>query len=262
MRGIILAGGLGTRLRPLTLVTNKHLLPIYDKPMAHHIISYLREADVTNIMLVTGKESCGDFINLLGSGRNLGVELTYRVQEDADGIAGALKLCEDFTQREAFVVMLGDNLLENGITQLVDEFKHRLINDHLEYQSEWNHASRYSAQIAVTEVEDPERFGVATLDEEGRVIRLVEKPKEPETNLAVIGVYMYDSYVWEILPTLKPSARGEYEITDINKAYMDAGNLYCTKINGWWHDAGTIDSMYDATILMRQLRQKEKENGR
>lgn len=262
MRGIILAGGLGTRLRPLTLVTNKHLLPVYDQPMSFHIINYFREAGITDIMLITGRESCGDFINLLGSGRDLGVELTYRVQEDADGIAGALRLCEDFTQREVFTVILGDNLLENGIAQLVKEFQGRLLYNHLELQSGWNHASRYCAQIAVTEVDDPERFGVATLDEEGRVVNLVEKPKEPETNLAVIGVYMYDSYVWEILPTLNPSARGEYEITDINKAYMDAGNLYCTKINGWWHDAGTIESMYDATILMRQLRQKEKENDK
>lgn len=244
MRGIILAGGLGTRLHPLTLVANKHALPVYDRPMAHHIIGYMKEADITDIMLITGREHCGDLIALLGSGRDLGVELTYRVQEDADGIAGALKLCEDFAQKEPIVVMLGDNLLENGIKPIINTYPGK------------------GAMIVVKEVEDPERFGVATLNEEGRVIKLVEKPKEPETNLAVIGVYIYNNYVWEILPTLKPSARGEYEITDINKAYMDAKALHCAKIDGWWSDAGTIESMYDATILMRQLREREKENDR
>ncbi len=258
MKGIILAGGMGTRLRPLTLVANKHTLPVYDKPMAHHIIGYLKEAEVTDIMMITGREHCGDLTALLGSGRDLGVELTYRVQEDADGIAGALRLCEDFAQREPIVVMLGDNLLENGINPLVRWFEYRL-RSHLDDLQMVGGKRKHFAQIAVVEVEDPERFGVATLNEDGQVINLVEKPKEPESNLAVIGVYMYDDYVWDILPSLEPSARGEYEITDINKAYMSANSLYCSKIEGWWHDAGTIESMYDATILMRQLREKENK---
>ncbi len=245
MRGIVLAGGLGTRLHPLTLVANKHALPVYDRPMAFHIIGYMKEAGITDIMLVVGREHCGDLIALLGSGRDLGVNLTYRVQEDADGIAGALRLCEDFTQREPFVVMLGDNLLENGIKPIIGEYGKRGYK---------------GGMIAVTEVKDPKRFGVATLDKRGRVLNLVEKPRVPESNLAVIGVYIYDEDVWMYMHSLEPSARGEYEITDINRAYMDAKNLHCTKVKGWWHDAGTIESMYDATILMRQLKEKEKEN--
>lgn len=242
MRGIILAGGLGTRLHPLTLVANKHALPIYDKPMVFHIIGYMKEAGITNIMIITGREHCGDLISLVGSGRDLGVDVTYRVQEDADGIAGALRLCEDFAQREPIIVVLGDNLLENGINPIVDEY----------YKQGGS-----GGMIAVTEVEDPERFGVATLDRQGRVVKLVEKPEDPETNLAVIGVYIYDEDVWAYLPDLKPSARGEYEITDINNAYLNSASLFCAKVKGWWHDAGTIDSMYDATILMRELRRRK-----
>jgi glucose-1-phosphate thymidylyltransferase len=241
MRGIILAGGLGTRLYPLTLVANKHALPIYDRPMAFHIIEYMKEADITNIMVITGREHCGDLISLIGSGRDLGVEVTYRVQEDADGIAGALRLCEDFAQKESVIVVLGDNLLENGIKPIVDEYAKQ---------------GGTGSMIAVTEVEDPERFGVAVL-KEGRVVNLIEKPKEPETNLAVIGVYIYDKDVWTYLPNLSPSARGEYEITDVNKIYMNSKNLHCTKVKGWWHDAGTIESMCDATILMRELRRRK-----
>jgi len=243
MRGIILAGGLGTRLRPLTLVANKHALPVYDQPMAFHIVGYLKEAGITNIMLISGREHCGDLIGLLGSGRDLGVELTYRVQEDADGIAGALNLCKDWAQGENVVVVLGDNLLENGIKPIIDTYKSQ---------------GEKGGMIAVIEVPDPHRFGVATLDSTGKVVNLVEKPKEPESNLAVIGVYVYDSDVWSIIPTLKPSARGEYEITDVNRAYMNEGNLYCTRVTGWWTDAGTIESLYDATILMRNLKKGVK----
>jgi len=243
MKAIILAGGLGTRLRPLTLISNKHALPVYDRPMAFHIVGYLKEAGVTNIMLVSGREHCGDLIGLLGSGRDLGVELTYRVQEDADGIAGALKLCEDWAQGENVVVVLGDNLLENGIKPIIDTYKSQ---------------GEQGGMIAVIEVPDPHRFGVATLDPTGKVINLVEKPKDPESNLAVIGVYLYDSEVWSIIPTLKPSARGEYEITDVNRAYMNRGNLYCTKVTGWWTDAGTIESLFDATILMHNLKRGVK----
>lgn len=241
MRGIILAGGLGTRLSPLTLVANKHALPIYDKPMIFHIIGYMKEAGITSIMVITGREHCGDLISLIGSGRDLNVEVTYKVQEDADGIAGALRLCEDFAGNEPVIVVLGDNLLENGIKPIVDEYKKQ---------------GNVGAMIAVTEVEDPERFGVATL-KEGRVVNLVEKPKNPDTNLAVIGVYIYDKAVWTYLPELKPSARGEYEITDINKAYMISDSLFCTQVMGWWHDAGTIESMYDATVLMRESRRSK-----
>jgi glucose-1-phosphate thymidylyltransferase len=182
-------------------------------------------------------------IGLLGDGTSLGVELTYRVQSNPDGIAGALKLCEDWAQGENVVVVLGDNLLENGIKPIIDTYKSQ---------------GEQGGMIAVIEVPDPHRFGVATLDPTGKVINLVEKPKDPESNLAVIGVYLYDSEVWSIIPTLKPSARGEYEITDVNRAYMNRGNLYCTKVTGWWTDAGTIESLFDATILMHNLKRGVK----
>jgi glucose-1-phosphate thymidylyltransferase len=242
MRGIILAGGMGTRLRPLTLVANKHALPIYDKPMAFHIVEYLRDASIFNIMLITGREHCGDLIGILGSGRDLGVELTYRVQEDPDGIAGALRLCRDFAQGGPVMVILGDNLLENGVCPLVGQY----------------YKYNKGAMIFATEVEDPERFGVVTLDADGKVINIVEKPKEPETNLAVIGVYIFDHQVFTFIDTLKPSGRGELEITDVNRKYMELGRLRCGKVQGWWHDAGTIESMYAATILVRETRLKEK----
>lgn len=243
MRGIILAGGTGSRLKPMTCVTNKHLLGIYSQPMIYYPIEYLKNAGVTNIMLITGKEHCGSMIGLLGDGTDLGVELTYRVQSNPDGIAGALKLCKDWAQGENVVVVLGDNLLENGIKPIIDTYKSQ---------------GEKGGMIAVIEVPDPHRFGVATLDSTGKVVNLVEKPKEPESNLAVIGVYIYDSNVWSIIPTLKPSARGEYEITDVNRAYMNKGNLYCTRVTGWWTDAGTIESLYDATILMRNLKKGVK----
>jgi len=253
MRGIILAGGLGTRLRPLTLVANKHALPVYDQPMAFHIVGYLREAGVTNIMIVTGREHCGDLIGLLGSGKDLGVELTFRVQEDADGIAGALRLCQDFAQDEPVVVVLGDNLLENGIKPLVDSYRAKQ-----EALACPENGHMIGAQIAVVKVSDPSRFGVASLDKDGKVAKIQEKPSKPETNLAVIGVYIYDAYVWQILPRLRPSGRGEYEITDVNNEYVTVGKMYCETVEGWWHDAGTIESMYDATVLMRELKKGEK----
>lgn len=246
MRGIILAGGLGTRLRPLTLVTNKHLLGVYNQPMIYYPVQYLRDAGVENIMIVTGKECCGDFMKLLGSGRDLGVNLVFKVQEEADGIAGALKLCQDFARNDKVVVVLGDNLLENGIEPIVQEYRRQ---------------EEQGAMISVIEVPDPQRFGVATLDERGQVVRLIEKPQNPETNLAVIGVYIYDSEVWEIIPTLIPSARGEYEITDVNQVYMKRGKLHCAQIQGWWSDAGTITSLHHASQLICKS-MKEKANGR
>jgi glucose-1-phosphate thymidylyltransferase len=210
--------------------------------MAFHIVGYMREANITNIMLITGRECCGDLIRLLGSGQDLGVELTYRVQESADGIAGALRLCRDFAQGGPIVVILGDNLLENGINPLVGQY-YRFNRD---------------AMIFAKQVPDPQRFGVVTLDGEGKVVNIIEKPQEPETNLAVIGVYIYDHRVFNIIDTLKPSARGEYEVTDINRAYMNKGNLRCGMVEGWWSDAGTIESMHQAAELIRKLRQGEK----
>ena len=237
MRGVILAGGLGTRLRPLTLVANKHALPVYDQPMVFHVVGYLREAGVHDIMLISGREHCGDLIGLLGSGKDLGVELTFRVQEEANGIAGALGLCRDFAQGGPIVVVLGDNLLENGICPLVAQY-YRYNRD---------------AMIFTKEVSDPQRFGVATLGSDGKVLNIVEKPKNPETNLAVIGIYIYDHRVFSIIDTLMPSARGELEITDVNRKYMDLGKLRCGQVVGWWTDAGTVASLHNASILMQQL---------
>lgn len=245
MRGVILAGGLGTRLRPLSLVINKATLPVYDKPVIYHIVEYFREAGITDIMVVTGKEFSGDLVNLLGSGSDLGVKCSYRIQDSANGIAGALSLCKDFVPAgENVVVMLGDNLLENGIKQQVSKYA-----DGFE-----------GAVVCVKEVPDPHRFGVATLEAgSNKVINIVEKPKQPETNLAVIGVYMYDSQVFDIIKGLTPSARGEYEITDVNRAYMQLGNLKCERVEGWWTDAGTIESLYEAGILMHDLRKRTRK---
>lgn len=244
MRGVILAGGLGSRLRPLTLVANKHALPVYDKPMIFHLIEYLQEANICNIMIVCGREHCGDLIGLLGSGRDLNVNLTYKVQEEANGIAGALKLCQDFAQGGPLLVILGDNLLENGIVPLVGQY-YRYNN---------------GAMIFAKEVPDPQRFGVVTLGPENQVLDIVEKPNNPATNLAVIGVYIYDHRVFQIIETLQPSARKEYEITDVNRAYMKMGKLRCGMIDGWWTDAGTIESLCRASILVQQAAEQKKKD--
>jgi len=244
MRAIILAGGLGTRLRPLTLVANKHALPVYDQPMIHHVIGYLREANILNIMLVTGRECCGDLIRLLGSGRDIDVELTYRVQEDANGIAGALYLCKDFAHGESIVVILGDNLLEDGVSPLIRQY----------------YKYNEGAMIFAKNVPDPQRFGVVSLDKDGKVTSIIEKPENPETNLAVIGVYIYDDQVFGIIETLTPSSRGELEITDVNRKYMEMGKLHCGEVYGWWSDAGTIKSLYAAAQLMHDSKAREINN--
>lgn len=239
MRGIILAGGTGSRLQPLTLVHNKQTLPVYDKPMIFHLIDYMKESGITNIMVITGKEHCGDVFSLLGSGAVLGVELTYRVQETANGIAGALELCEDFASGDAVTVILGDNLFEYGISDYVAAYRGS------------------GAMVFAKEVPNPKRFGVVTLDENGRASKIVEKPEAPETNLAVVGLYIYDNQVWDIIRNLEPSDRGEYEITDVNRAYLNQKELYCAKIEGWWQDTGTIESLYAATLLMKKLREEK-----
>jgi glucose-1-phosphate thymidylyltransferase len=240
MRGIILAGGTGSRLRPLTLVTNKHLLPVYDRPMIFHGIEYLCDANITDIMIVTGREYCGDFMNLLGSGKDLGVNLTFKIQEEANGIAGALSLCRDFARGGPILVLLGDNLLEYGVKPLVGQY----------YQ--YNNG----AMIFAKSVPDPQRFGVVTLDEERHVTNIVEKPEKPETNLAVIGIYIYDYQVFNIIETLVPSLRGELEITDVNRKYMEMGKLRCGEVQGWWSDAGVIESLFTATKLIHDSRKK------
>lgn len=236
MKGVILAGGLGTRLFPLTKITNKHLLPVYDRPMIHYPIQALVNAGIDDIMVVTGGRKSGDFLSLLGNGRDFGLKhLNYAYQEGEGGIAEALGLAEHWANGDSVVVVLGDNLIENNIASAVVAFQ----------------AQGGGAKILLKEVEDPERFGVATLEGE-HVTRIVEKPKEPESNLAVIGIYMYDGRVWDIIHELKPSDRGELEITDVNNWFIEDGSMTCEVLDGWWTDAGTFESLHSASKLVAE----------
>ncbi len=235
MKGVILAGGLGSRLRPLTEITNKHLLPIYDKPMIYYPIQALVNAGIDDILIVTGGNNAGDFLRLLGNGAEFGLKhVNYTYQTGEGGIADALKLAEHFAGDDKIVVILGDNIIEKNIAHAVRAFD--------EQES--------GAKILLKEVHDPERFGVASLDGD-KVTKIVEKPKQPESNLAVIGIYMYDSRVFEIARTLKPSERGELEITDVNNAYIERGELTYDVLDGWWTDAGTFESLFRASELVR-----------
>ncbi|HZL98782.1 MAG TPA: sugar phosphate nucleotidyltransferase [Planctomycetota bacterium] len=235
MKGVILAGGLGTRLMPLTKITNKHLLPIYDRPMIFYPIETLRNAGIKDILIVTGGNSAGDFLRLLENGDELGVSLSYAYQRGEGGIADALRLAERFAGGEPICVMLGDNLIERHIRDTVQAFNGR----------------GQGACILLKEVEDPERFGVAVLEGD-RIARIIEKPKVPPSNLAVIGIYLYDPRVFEIIKTLKPSGRGELEITDVNNAYISAGQMSYGILQGWWTDAGTFESLLRASRLVAE----------
>jgi len=236
MKGVILAGGLGTRLFPLTKITNKHLLPVYDRPMIYYPIETLVNAGIEDIMIVTGGRKSGDFLSLLGNGKDFGLKhLNYTYQEGEGGIAEALGLCAHWAAGEPVVVVLGDNLIERNIKGAVDQFR----------------AQGKGGKILLKEVHDPERFGVATMEGE-RVARIVEKPREPESNLAVIGIYMYDARVFEIIKTLKPSDRGELEITDVNNWYIQDGSLTADVLEGWWTDAGTFQSLHYASKLVAE----------
>ena len=245
MKGVILAGGLGTRMLPLTKITNKHLLPVYDRPMIYFPIQTLVDAGINEIVVVTGGHYAGDFLNLLGNGKAFGLKrINYAYQEGEGGIADALRLAREFTGDDSICVILGDNILENSIKAHVDQFK----------------AQSKGAKILLKEVHDPQRFGVAEVDKSGKVLSIIEKPKEPKSNLAVIGVYMYDAHVYEIISTLKPSARGELEITDVNNAYLSEGTLTSSTIEGWWTDAGTFPSLYRASRLVaEQVKPELKE---
>lgn len=235
MKGIVLAGGLGTRLYPLTKITNKHLLPVYDKPMIYYPIQCLVNAGISDIQIVTGGNSAGHFLQLLGNGADFGLkDLNYTFQQGEGGIADALKLAENFADGEDIAVVLGDNIIEGNIKDAVDAFK----------------AQGGGAKIMLKEVPDPERFGVATVDENGAVTNIVEKPKEPVSNKAVIGIYMYDHRVFDIVSNLKPSGRGELEITDVNNAYIEAGTMTADVLSGWWTDAGTFDSLIRASSMV------------
>ncbi|OGY49244.1 MAG: spore coat protein [Candidatus Buchananbacteria bacterium RIFCSPHIGHO2_02_FULL_39_17] len=234
MKGIILAGGTGSRLDPLTRVTNKHLLPIYDRPMIYYPIQTLVKAGITDIMIVSGKGHAGQFLELLQSGKELGAKFSYGVQEEAGGIAQALAVCQDFADNDKIVVMLGDNILQNDISNAVKDF---------EKQDK-------GSKIFLKEVENPKSFGVAQIAGD-KIIEIEEKPKNPKTNLAVIGVYLYDSQVWQVIKTLKPSGRGELEITDVNNFYVKKGEMTFEILRGWWGDGGeSFDSLLAAGNLV------------
>ena len=236
MKGVILAGGLGTRLFPLTKITNKHLLPVYDKPMIYYPIECLVNAGIDDIMIVTGGRKSGDFLSLLGNGKDFGLKhLNYTYQEGEGGIAEALGLAEHWAKGDDVAVVLGDNIIEKNIRRAVANFREQ----------------KKGAKIILKEVPDPERFGVATLSG-SRVVRIVEKPQNPQSNLAVIGIYMYDGRVWEIIKTLKPSDRGELEITDVNNWYIQDGSMTYEVLDGWWTDAGTFKSLHSASTLVAQ----------
>lgn len=233
MKGIILAGGRGSRLDPLTEITNKHLLPVGKEPMIWHPVKQLVGAGIEEIMVVTSTHHMGDVVNSLGSGRRFGCEFTYRVQEEAGGIAHALALAESFAANEKIVVLLGDNIFEYAIKPHVIAF----------------HEQRNGARVLLKEVGDPERFGVAALDEK-HVIEIEEKPKNPKSNFAVVGCYMYDNKVFDIIRDTHPSARGELEITTVNNVYIKLGWLQYGFVQGRWTDAGTFESLAEANAIL------------
>jgi len=242
MRGIVLAGGLGTRLLPMTKVTNKHLLPVYDRPMIYYPIQALANAGIHEVMLVTGGNSAGDFLRLLGNGKEFGLKrLNYTYQEGEGGIADALRLAEHFADGESVCVILGDNIIEGNIIHAAEAFRRQ----------------EQGAKILLKEVKDPQRFGVPVL-EGNRVVKIEEKPKNPRSSYAVTGMYFYDAQVFEIIRTLKPSGRGELEITDVNNAYIAKGTLTWDVLDGWWTDAGTVESLYLANQLVSRTGANKK----
>ncbi len=241
MKGIVLAGGLGSRLFPLTKITNKHLLPVYKKPMIYYPMERLVEAGIRDIMVVTGGQHAGDFLRLLGNGQEFGLkQINYAYQEKEGGIAEALSLAEHFVDGDKTVVILGDNITENGIKKEVDEFGRR----------------PKGARILIKDVPNPERFGVVEF-EGNKITRIVEKPKKPKTDYVVTGIYMYDSQVFDFIKKLKPSGRGELEITDVNNMYVKKGQLTYSKLDGWWTDAGTFESLLRASNLVAKTRGAE-----
>ena len=236
MKGVVLAGGLGTRLRPLTSVTNKHLLPVYDQPMIFYPIQTLVNAGITDIMVVTGGSSAGDFMRLLGNGKAFGLQhLNYAYQEGEGGIAEALSLVEHFAAGESVCVVLGDNIIEGNICSAVNAYQKQ----------------RSGAKIILKKVPDPQRFGVPKLDG-SRVVYIEEKPVVPQSDYAVIGVYMYDGEVYDIIRSLEPSGRGELEISDVNNAYIERNAMTWEELEGWWTDAGTFESLLRASNLVAE----------
>lgn len=243
MKGVILAGGLGKRLYPLTKITNKHLLPIYNKPMVYYPLQTLVEAGIHDILIVTGGNNAGDFLRLLGNGTQFGnCHLNYTYQQGEGGIAQALGLAEHFVGNDKAVVILGDNILEKGIAPSIERFKKQTAG----------------ARILLKEVEDPERFGVAYVQGD-KIVSIQEKPNFPKSNMIVTGIYLYDSSVYEVIKTLRPSDRGELEITDVNNFYVSKGLMEFDLLEGWWSDAGTFESLLRANNLAAQKMEKMQE---
>jgi len=242
MKGVVLAGGTGSRLFPLTKITNKHLLPIYDRPMIYYPIQTLVDAGIRDIMIVTGGRNSGDFLRLLANGKEFGLKhIHYTYQEGEGGIADALALAEHFADGQKVCVVLGDNIIEGSIAEAAGRFRRQDAGAH----------------ILLKEVPDAERFGVAELSGD-LIVRIEEKPRQPKSNYAVTGIYMYDATVFDKIKTLVPSGRGELEITDVNNAYIREGAMTFSFLDGWWTDAGTFDSLLRATNLVAHSRAKER----
>lgn len=239
MKGVILAGGTGSRLYPLTKVTNKHLLPVYDKPMICYPLEKLIGAGIEEIMIVSGRGHVGHFLELLGSGSELGVSITYEIQEGAGGIAQALGLARKWAGTENLAVILGDNIFQDNFREDVESFDG-------------------GAKVFLKEVSDPQRFGVAEVNG-SRILSIEEKPQAPKSNLAVTGLYLYDARVFEIIGSLRPSGRGELEITDVNNAYVRNGEMQYSVLSGFWSDAGTFDSLMRASVMVQRHRMKQAE---
>jgi glucose-1-phosphate thymidylyltransferase len=236
MKGVVLAGGLGSRLFPLTKITNKHLLPVFDKPMIYYPIQTLINAGIDDIMIVTGGNFAGHFLQLLGNGKEFGLKhLNYTYQEGEGGIADALSLVEHFADDEPVCVVLGDNLIENNVKKAKEDYEKQ----------------GGGAKILLKKVHDPNRFGVPELDG-GKVLKIEEKPKDPKSDFAVIGIYFFDNTVFDIIKTLKPSDRGELEITDVNNHYIQRGEMTWNELDGWWTDAGTFQSLRHASNLVAE----------
>lgn len=236
MKGVILAGGLGSRLFPLTKITNKHLLPVHNEPMVYYPIRALINAGIDDIMIVTGGNSAGDFLKLLGNGKEFGLKhLNYTYQEGEGGIADALSLVEHFADEEPICVVLGDNIIEKNIRDAADEYRKQ----------------GSGAKIMLKKVPDPQRFGVPELDGD-KVLNIVEKPSEPKSDFAVIGIYFYDRTVFDVIKTLVPSGRGELEITDVNNHYINRGEMTWNELDGWWTDAGTFESLLRASNMVAE----------
>ncbi len=234
LKGVILAGGTGSRLYPLTKVTNKHLLPVYDRPMIYYPIETLRDAGVKDIMIVSGRGHAGHFLELLGSGREFGINLSYAIQEEAGGIAQALALTKEFVDDDKMVVMLGDNIFEDNLSEAIEEFKKTPIG----------------ARVFLKAVDHPEHYGIARVEQD-KIIEIIEKPKQFIGNLAVAGLYLYDNQVWDVIKNLKPSGRGELEITDVNNFYIQQGTMKYDVLPGWWADGGeSIDTWLEANNLL------------